>query len=300
MLERWRGRLQMRGGNRKPISGVLRIGSTGARTAAFTLVELLVVVSLVVLLIGILLPAMNRSLSAAKSTVCMSNLKDLNRSLDMYRTDNRGWLPTVDAESAFRSAAAWSAALFKDNPGGRGVLICPEDPWGEILRASFTHGSANDEFPSSYGLNDFIVSSPNSFLANLGNVSPKRPDETILLADMGPDEIVIELDDNGVGSPAPSRNFGRLSIDDGFQLGQPPLFEVRSWLAGRHSGKINMLSLMGNVKRVNVKPALQRDIESYYAECANQECTICLELVLPHYSFYESSAFWWTGPVPIQ
>ncbi|GJM23715.1 MAG: hypothetical protein DHS20C16_01300 [Phycisphaerae bacterium] len=229
----------------------------------------------------------------------MANLKDLYRSIDMYRTDNRGWLPSVDGDAANRSAAAWSVALFKDNPSGRGVLICPEDPWGEILRDSYIHGNGTEDFPSSYGMNDFIVSSPNSFLANLGQVSPKRPDDTILLADMGPDEINYATDIEGT-SPAPSRNFGRLSMDDGFMIGQPQGYQFHPWLSGRHYGKINVLSLIGNVKRINVEPVLQRDIEPYYAACASKECTICIYLELPHYSFHESNAFWWTGPVPIR
>ncbi len=273
------------------------IPKAGTRIPGFTLVELLVVVSIVALMIGILLPTLSRSLRAAKSTVCMSNLKDLSRSLDIYRTDNRGWLPTLEGDEAFRSASAWSATLFKDDPGGRNALICPEDPWGEILRNSFTHGSPNNDFPSSYGLNDFIVSSPGSVLANLESVSPKRPDDTILLADMGPDEITINADDLSA-PPAPSRHSGRLKIDDGFLLGQAPSDQFHTWLSGRHSGNINVMTVMGNVKRVRVEPVLRREIESYYLACAEKDCTVCLDLVLPHYSCYESNAFWWTGPIP--
>ncbi|MCA9251882.1 MAG: type II secretion system protein [Phycisphaerales bacterium] len=266
---------------------------------AFTLVELLIVTSIVVILIGVLIPTLNRSIRAAKATVCMANLKDLFRSLDMYRTDNGGWLPTVEGDAVNRSTAAWSATLFKDNPSGRGVLICPEDPWGEILRNSYAHGSGNEDFPSSYGMNDFIVSSPSSFLANVGRISPKRPDSTILVADMGPDEVSYAGELAG-GSPAPSRNFGRLSIDDGYQIGQPPGYQFSPWLSGRHSNKINVLTLNGNVKPINVKPVLQRDIEPYYSACASQDCTVCIYLELPHYSFHESGTFWWTGPVPIR
>ncbi len=278
---------------------ITQLRSRHAQSRAFTLVELLVVTSIVVILIGVLLPTLGRSIRAAKSTVCMANLKDLYRSLDMYRTDNRGWLPTAVGDNAHRSATAWSVALFKDNPAGQGVLICPEDPWGEVLRNSYKHGNGNVEFPSSYGMNDFIVSSPNSFLSNLGLVSSKKPDSTILLADMGPDEIIFAFGNNN-GSPAPSRNFGRLSIDDGYALGQPPGYRFYSWLSGRHSGRINILSLLGNVKRVNVTPVLERDIEPYYAACADQECSVCIYLELPHYSFHESNAFWWTGPLPLQ
>ena len=39
---------------------------------AFTLVELLIVTSIVVILIGVLIPTLNRSIRAAKATVCMN------------------------------------------------------------------------------------------------------------------------------------------------------------------------------------------------------------------------------------
>jgi type II secretory pathway pseudopilin PulG len=256
----------------------------------------MVVTAIIALLLVLLLPTLGRSIRQARAAVCQANLKDIHRSLDMYQTENDGWLPAIDAGTAHRSADSWSARLFHNNPAGAGVLICPDDPWASIMRNSLALNGPEAVGNSSYGLNDFIVSSPQSILANLARFSPRRPDETILVADMGPDVIASG---GAFGAYAtPVRNFGRLAIDDAYRPGGPPGTISRPWLTGRHSGRINMLSVQGNVHSIDVEPVLTREIRTYYESCARQYCTICVEMDLPHYSFAEAHAFWWTGPVP--
>ena len=64
-----------------------------AARAGFTLVELLVVVSVIALLIALLLPALSRARRAAQSAGCLSNLRQLQTCWLMYANDHGGTLP---------------------------------------------------------------------------------------------------------------------------------------------------------------------------------------------------------------
>lgn len=63
------------------------------RRQGFTLVELLVVVSLIVMLISILLPSLSRARELSRRAVCASNLRQQAMSFTVYATDSRGFIP---------------------------------------------------------------------------------------------------------------------------------------------------------------------------------------------------------------
>ncbi|MHC4064950.1 MAG: type II secretion system protein [Planctomycetota bacterium] len=65
------------------------------RQVAFTLVELLVVVSIIALLIAILLPSLKRARSQAKDTVGKSNLHQLGLGIQYYASDNTDRIPWI-------------------------------------------------------------------------------------------------------------------------------------------------------------------------------------------------------------
>lgn len=68
----------------------------GRAVAAFSLAELLIVISIIAVLIGILLPALSAARRAAGTTKCLSSLRDIGLAFQMYAQDNKRAFPVVE------------------------------------------------------------------------------------------------------------------------------------------------------------------------------------------------------------
>jgi prepilin-type N-terminal cleavage/methylation domain-containing protein len=105
-----------------------------AACRAFTLIELLVVIAIIAILASMLLPALARAKNKALTARCLSNLRQLGITMNLYTSDNFERFPY--------SGRAWPQMPFVDlmklyNPylstnGGGAFYLCPADkgdPW---------------------------------------------------------------------------------------------------------------------------------------------------------------------------
>jgi len=99
-----------------------------ASGGAFTLIELLVVIGIIALLAALLLPALARAKEQGKASACLSNLRQMGVSLQLYVQDNANKLPFMEDKSLTTTNPYPSPDMVLSNYlGNMNVLDCPSD-----------------------------------------------------------------------------------------------------------------------------------------------------------------------------
>ena len=95
---------------------------------AFTLVELLVSITIIAVLTGVSVPVYERVVQGARAAGCLSNLRQLGAAIHLYANDHNRMLPTLQAG---RSSIAQDIPVIDNTlnvyTGNSAVFGCPAD-----------------------------------------------------------------------------------------------------------------------------------------------------------------------------
>jgi prepilin-type N-terminal cleavage/methylation domain-containing protein/prepilin-type processing-associated H-X9-DG protein len=79
--------------------------------AAFTLVELLVVIGIIAVLVSILLPALNKARRAGEAVACLANLNQLGIASMMYVNEFKVLAPSISNTTGISAGETWDQKL---------------------------------------------------------------------------------------------------------------------------------------------------------------------------------------------
>ena len=155
-----------------------KFNSNKKSNIAFTLVELLVVISIIGLLAGLAVPAINGGLKSAKAGACLSNLHQIGVATMAYAADNSFKLPPggSDGENNWaRDVYNYCGGSDTTKASKKTLFICPG--CSKSVKTDVPAG----QIPLTYSGHKGLMPSGSNTVVALSSVA--RPTEVILAGD---------------------------------------------------------------------------------------------------------------------
>ncbi len=108
----------------------MRTPSRSSASQCFTLIELLVVIAIIAILAALLLPALARAKENARSTACISNLRQIGVAVQLYVQDHDNRMPRIyeySSETNTLTNLLTIEKVLSNYLGNPKILRCPSD-----------------------------------------------------------------------------------------------------------------------------------------------------------------------------
>ena len=235
--------------------------SSFQRKRSFTLIELLVVIAIIAILAGMLLPALNRARDSARTSQCISNLKQFGTAMQMYFNDNDSWTPHTVVWVSATVKNSWPVLLL-DYTGGKNVTYSKTSTSSHNLVSN--NLVSNNGLPKifycpkdkclkakkfvchiGYGLNRHLCGDPQYYSNGVNVKKLSKPSRRLLMACNG---FAAVCDGNGDGGGNTSHaEVQRCSINE---MTNPNHGAVPGNI--KHGGKAPVLFIAGNVSPLSM------------------------------------------------